>query len=161
MELRIREAVPEEFDLLWSIDQRCFEPGIAYTRRELAYYMKQRGAFTLVGETRSAPRSQWRTAGFLVGRQLRDKVAHIITIDVLEKARRSGLGTRLMNWAEARLRDLGCETMVLETAVDNLAAIRFYKRLGYTVAKTLPRYYLGRIDAFLMVKPLKEEPPAE
>jgi ribosomal protein S18 acetylase RimI-like enzyme len=40
----------------------------------------------------------------------------------------------------------------LETAVDNVAAIAFYKRLGYAVLETLPRYYHGELDAFLMGK---------
>lgn len=156
METRIREALPEDFDDLWSIDQRCFEAGISYTRRELAWYMKLRGSFTLVGETRSSARAKWSIAGFIVAQVLRGKLSHVVTIDVLPEARRTGLGTRLMEEAEARLRQAGCDTTVLETAVDNLAAIKFYKRLGYHVVKTIPRYYLDRLDAFMMVKQLQE-----
>lgn len=156
METRIREAIPEDFDLLWSIDQRCFEPGIAYSRRELAWYMKLRGAFTLVGEVRRSGRGKWSVVGFVVAQVLRGKLSHVVTIDILPDARRTGLGTRLMEEAETRFRQADCDTTVLETAVDNLAAIKFYKRLGYHVVKTIPRYYLDRIDALMMVKLLSE-----
>ena len=154
MDVRIREATTEDFDELWRIDQECFEPGISYTRRELAWYMNLRGAFTLVGETRKTVRSQWKIAGFSVGQQPRRGLGHIVTIDVLPDARRTGLGTRLMHDIEARLKVDGCETIFLETAVDNLAAIKFYKRLGYFVVKTIPRYYLDKIDALMMGKEL-------
>jgi len=46
--------------------------------------------------------------------------------------------------------------MFLETAVDNLAAIAFYKRHGYSVLRTLLGYYQATgIDAFLMSASLK------
>ena len=156
MDVRIREATTEDFDELWRIDQECFEPGISYTRCELAWYMNLRGAFTLVGETRNTARSKWKIAGFSVGQQPRRGLGHIVTIDVLPDARRTGLGTRLMLDIEARLKEDGCETIFLETAVDNLAAIKFYKRLGYFVVKTIPRYYLDKIDALMMSKELGE-----
>lgn len=156
MDVRIREATTEDFDELWRIDQKCFEPGISYTRRELAWYMKLRGAFTLVGETRNTARSNWKIAGFAIGQQPRRGLGHIVTIDVASGARRTGLGTRLMQDVEARLKADGCETIFLETAVDNLAAVKFYKRLGYYVVKTIPRYYLDKIDALMMVKEIGE-----
>ena len=154
MNVRIREAKPEDFDELWSIDQRCFDPGIAYSRRELTCYMKLPDAFTIVGETRNTPRSKWKTIGFAVGQQPRRRLGHIVTIDVLPDARRTGLGSRLMEEVESRLGACGCDNIFLEVAVDNAAAIKFYKRLGYFVVKTIPRYYLDKIDAFLMAKEL-------
>lgn len=153
VEVRLRNATKEDFDTLWRIDQRCFEPGISYTRRELSGYMNLRGAFTIVGETRAAKRN-WEIAAFAVGQQPRRGLGHVVTIDVLPDARRTGLGTRLMQEIESRLGQHGCETIFLETAVDNLPAIKFYKRLGYSVVKTIPRYYLGKIDALLMAKEL-------
>ncbi len=154
MEVRLRDAAKQDFDELWRIDQQCFEPGISYTRRELAWYMDLRGSFTLVGETRTSARAKWKISGFAVGQQPRRALGHIVTIDVLPEARRSGLGTRLMKEIESRLQEEGCETIFLETAVDNVAAIKFYKRLGYFVVKTIPRYYLDKIDALMMSKEL-------
>jgi ribosomal-protein-alanine N-acetyltransferase len=156
VELRIREATPGDFDELWRIDQLCFEPGIAYSRRELSWYMQLRGAFSLIAETRASARSKWTISGFILAQRLRANVGHVVTIDVLPQARRTRVGTRLMSDAEARLRECGCDTVVLETAVDNLAAIKFYKRLGFHIVKTIPRYYLDRLDALMMVKLLDQ-----
>jgi ribosomal protein S18 acetylase RimI-like enzyme len=81
-------------------------------------------------------------------------VAKIITIDVVEEARRQGVGSLLMDATECELKKLDCGYISLETAVDNLAALRFYKKHGYTVLRVLPRYYLGSVDALLLGKRL-------
>ena len=81
---------------------------------------------------------------------------HIITIDVLPEFRRSGLGSKLLTTAEQRLFAAGCDHVHLETAVDNQAAIAFYKRQKYFIQKTTPRYYSNGVDAFVMVKALAE-----
>ena len=52
MEFGLREFRREDFDSLWRIDQACFVPGIAYSRLELAAYIRLRGAFTVVAERR-------------------------------------------------------------------------------------------------------------
>jgi ribosomal-protein-alanine N-acetyltransferase len=155
----LRDCQPADFGELWRIDQECFAPGIAYSQRELAWYMGLRGAITIVAE---APESSFeksgeekrRIAGFAVAQKQPRGVGHIVTIDVVPDARRGGVGSLLMKEAEARLCALGCNSIYLETAVDNAAALRFYKRHGYSVLKAIPRYYLDSIDALLMGKPL-------
>ena len=81
-------------------------------------------------------------------------MGRIITIDVAPDVRRTGLGSLLMQTAEDRLKNLGCPLVILEVAVDNAAAIKFYRRHGYSVVKTIPRYYLGSLDALRMAKDL-------
>jgi ribosomal-protein-alanine N-acetyltransferase len=166
---RIREAQPGDFDLLWRIDQECFAPGISYSREELSHYMARRGAFTLVAEQPAAGRSgpsstrrgrkpagpASRIVGFTVIQRHPRGLGHVITIDVLPQARRSGIGSLLMEAAEERLRAQGCASVFLETAVDNLPALKFYKRRGYFVLKTIPRYYQDKIDALLLGKHLR------
>ncbi len=138
---------------LWRIDQECFAPGISYSRAELAYYMAQPGAFTLVAEDTAGKRPQ--IVGFLVAACQRRGLGHLITIDVVAAARRAGAGSRLIAEAEARMRDAGCSALYLETAVDNMAALAFYQHHGYSVLRTLPRYYHGELDALLMGKRLR------
>jgi ribosomal protein S18 acetylase RimI-like enzyme len=48
-----------------------------------------------------------------------------------ESHRRSGLGRRLMDEVEARLRRLGCPKLNLQVRNDNAAALGFYERLGF------------------------------
>ena len=92
--------------------------------------------------------------GFLVGESTRREVGHIITIDVRADARRHSVGSRLLEAAETRLIEAKCNSVRLETAVDNISALSFYKRHGYDVIKTIPRYYSNGVDALLLEKNL-------
>jgi ribosomal-protein-alanine N-acetyltransferase len=92
-------------------------------------------------------------AGFLVA-HIERRFGWIVTIDIAEHARRTGLGSRLMAAAETRFREAKLEACILEVAVNNLPAVNFYKRLGYKVMRTIPRYYLDSLDAFQMAKQL-------
>lgn len=44
---------------------------------------------------------------------------------------RNGLGRRLMDFAEVRLRELGCPKINLQVRSSNEAVLRFYERLGF------------------------------
>jgi len=168
----IRDFQPADFDTLWRIDQDCFPPGISYSRMELKVYMHGRGSFTLVavgvageadpdlGKSKkySPPITSLEStiAGFIVTEARRGS-GHIITIDVIAAARRSGVGSLLLHAAENRLRAAGCSSVGLEAAVDNVSALSFYKRHGYSVIRTFPRYYSNGVDALVLEKDLKSE----
>jgi [ribosomal protein S18]-alanine N-acetyltransferase len=151
----IRDFKPEDFDTLWRLDQLCFPPGIAYSRPELKSYIRHRGAFTLVATDQEKDKkveTKNDVQGFIVVH--RGVTGHVITIDVNAAARRAGVGSLLLRAAEDRLRASGCESVGLETAVDNLPALSFYKRHGYSVIRTWPRYYANGVDALVLLKDL-------
>jgi ribosomal-protein-alanine N-acetyltransferase len=172
----IRDFRLEDFETLWHIDQECFSPGISYSRPELRFYIRRRGSFTLVAEEVAEKVSEEvatevageaaemaarkmvaatagsRIAGFIVTQT--GRTGHIITIDVVAADRRSGVGSQLLQAAEDRLRAEGSRAVGLETAVDNLAALTFYKRHGYRVLETVPRYYSTGVDALRLKKEL-------
>ena len=145
--LTIREFQPDDFEFLYRMDQECFPPGISYSRQELKSYMKYRGSFTLV-----AMDDEKRILGFIVGKS--GGTGHIITIDVGPEERRLGVGSRLLECAEERMRSAGCPAVSLEAAVDNITALSFYKRHGYDVIRTWPRYYSNGVDALVLKKVL-------
>lgn len=90
--------------------------------------------------------------GFIVAHK--GPTGHVVTIDVMPATRRSGVGSLLLRAAEQRLHSGGSRAVGLETAVDNTAALSFYKRHGYNVIRTWPRYYSNGVDALVMRKSL-------
>jgi len=147
--INIRDFRPEDFEELWRMDQECFPAGISYSKVELRAYIRQRGAFTLVAEDTGV-------RGFIVAHG-GERNGHIVTIDVSPGGRRSGVGSLLLRSAEERLRLGGARAVNLETAVDNLPALSFYKRHGYSVVRTWPRYYSNGVDALVLKKDLDRQ----
>lgn len=161
VEISLRDYRREDFETLWRIDQQCFARGIAYSQPELAAYIRRWGSFTLVAESlEPAPAGTPQIVGFIVTEAGRRGVGHIITIDVLPAGRRTGTGSKLLRAAEERLRAAQCHSVFLETAVDNTAALAFYKRHDYFLVKTMPRYYSNGVDAFVLRKDLLSEAQA-
>jgi [ribosomal protein S18]-alanine N-acetyltransferase len=158
----IRNYRDEDFQTLLAIDQSCFAPQIAYSAFELKSYINRKSSFTFVAESSEDRERQSRATsiiGFIVGEQARG-IGHIITIDVRAEARRHRVGSALLGLAEERLREWKCGVVRLETAVDNISALSFYKRHGYHVIKTIPRYYSNGVDALLLEKDLLSPPPS-
>jgi len=150
---RLRPYRPQDFERLLEIDQQCFVRGIAYSAEELRHYLTSPSAVALVAE------NDKNLAGFAVADRYRPRrtgewTGHLITIDVVAEARRAGLGSQLLSAIEQQLRQSGCSYMLLEVAVNNRPALRFYERHGYSSLKALPRYYLGSLDGLLMGKEL-------
>ncbi len=169
---RLRDYQSKDLEKLYRLDQECFEAGISYSRSELSSFIQRRGAFCIVSELaqewssagahatpaqKSKPPVQFEPgtiAGFIVAELHPKGYGHIITIDVRQEFRRMELGSRLLAAAEERLQKQNAFMVVLEVAVDNRAAIMFYKQHQFNVARTIPRYYKDELDAFFMTRRL-------
>lgn len=57
----------------------------------------------------------------------------LYSVAVRQDAKRHGIGTALVQTAEAALRKLGCCKINLQVRSTNTAVIDFYKRLGFSV----------------------------
>ena len=87
MAITTRGYEAKDFARLHRLDQDCFPPGIAYSKWSLRYYLSLPGADCLVAEDGKD------LAGFILAED-HPPLGHIITLDVAEKYRRRGVGTR-------------------------------------------------------------------
>jgi [ribosomal protein S18]-alanine N-acetyltransferase len=145
--IHIRPAAREDLDALFELDQACFRPGIAYSKTELRYYLFHPRSISVIAEDDTG------IAGFAIVEFLLEegrRIGHVITIDVPVARRRSGVGRLLMEALLDPCRETDAATVRLEVAVDNEAAIAFYRRLGFTEMGRMRGYYMGKLDALTM-----------
>jgi len=142
----LREYQRADFETLCEIDRRCFEQAIAYSASDMAAILGRRDSCTIVAQN-----TKGQVVGFIAAVR-NGRRGHIITLDVLPRYRKRGLGKRLILRCEELLRQAGVEVVGLETAVGNRAAQALYQSLGYTRVKRLRRYYGNGEDAWVMKK---------
>ena len=147
MDAGLRPYISEDVEAMFQLDQECYPPGTAYSRREMKWYLRLPGADCLVAEGEGA------LAGFIVTEREAD-LGHIITLDVADLQRRRGVGTALLAAAEARMIEAGVRRVSLETATDNAPAVAFWKKHGYRNVAVLKNYYMEKLDAYEMHKVL-------
>jgi len=145
VKIHLRDYEPNDFDKLIEIDQACYEPGIAYSKRDMHAYLQFPGAECILAE------SSGEIAGFCISARQSAR-GYIVTIDVLGKYRKSGIGSALLRELERRLAANGVREVGLETATDNESAIAFWNKHGYRTLGVEKGYYPGGRDAFAMTK---------
>jgi ribosomal-protein-alanine N-acetyltransferase len=142
----LRNARPEDLPRLWELDRLCFEPGIAYSRREIRRFLLLPGARSVLAER------DGELMGFALGYPDAPDVARVVTLDVHPVFRRRGLGRRLLRELLDGLAAAGSARALLEVDVRNSGAIEFYRREGFRETRRLPSYYGRGLDAFEMSK---------
>ena len=150
--VHLRGAKRADLDALYVLDQKCFPPGIAYSRADLRYYLSHPRSFSVVAE--DAAQS---ILGFAIAESYLEegrRIGHIITIDVMPVARRNGLGRMLMDELFDRLRVIETAKVRLEVAIDNADAQAFYRRLGFVRTGRIRAFYQENLDALTMEKRL-------
>ncbi len=147
MDAGLRPYIQEDAEALYQLDQQCYPPEIAYSRREMKWYLRLPGADCVVAERDGG------IAGFIITEREND-LGHIITLDVAEAQRRRGVGTALLAAAEARMYDAGVRQVWLETATNNAPAVAFWQKHGYRTEAVLKNYYAEKLDAYEMRKNL-------
>ena len=149
----LRPYLPPDFEALVAMDKLCFPKTIAYGRREMKSYLQAEGAHCIVAEA-PGPENPKTIAGFILTEH-GPKLAHIITLDVLESFRRQSVGSLLLQAAEQEAASQGVTGMYLETATTNKAAIALWKKHGYGETGTIENYYGRGLHAFEMLKRLE------
>ncbi len=93
--------------------------------------------------------------GFSDLRKLRfARKGHIISVAVLPDFRNVGIGYSLVEQAISAFSGHHADECYLEVRTNNVLAINLYKKMGFEVTRTIPRYYFDGFDAYVMTKPL-------
>jgi ribosomal-protein-alanine N-acetyltransferase len=144
-----RPAVPADAPRLAALHAASFETG--WTVEAIAGLLAGPGAIGLVIDGADGP------DGFLIAREAAGE-AEIITVAVDPARRGRGLGLELVEAAARAAKAAGAESLFLEVAVDNDAALALYRRAGFQAAGRRPRYYPRRagaaVDALILRRDL-------
>ncbi|KAF8821661.1 n-acetyltransferase family protein [Cardiosporidium cionae] len=96
--------------------------------------------------------------GYVIGKVEGEGVdwhGHVTALSVAPQYRSTGIAGQLMHALETTCEEtLGCFFVDLFVRESNVAALKFYKRLGYDIWRTLKRYYVDGESAYEMRKPL-------
>lgn len=136
-----RECLPENYSTLFFMNLHKRYPEafiVAEVDREIVGYIMCRietgiPSFKLLGITRKG---------------------HVISIAVLPKHQRQGIGLALMREAIKAMGNYNAKECYLEVRESNLTAVGLYKKLGFEIARTIRNYYADGENAFVMAKQL-------
>ncbi len=78
------------------------------------------------------------------------EVSDVMTIAVVPRARRTGLGRLLLEELITRSRAKGAHRLLLEVRADNEPALGLYAARGFTRLSTRRGYYPGGVDALVL-----------
>ena len=94
-------------------------------------------------------KDEGKILGYAVGGVQKD-CGKIISISVHPAWRKKGVGKKLANFYIEHLKKKNLKEIFLRVRKNNLAAISFYKNLGFQILKTIKNYYQNGDDADLM-----------
>lgn len=135
--MTLRAATPDDADALAALHAAAFEH--PWAASEIAALAAQPGAFALLVEG----------LGFILCRVAAGE-AEILTLAVDPAARRQGLGRALVEAAAGIAAQAGAETLFLEVADDNAAALGLYTGAGFSGVGRRRGYYASGADAVVM-----------
>jgi ribosomal-protein-alanine N-acetyltransferase len=139
----ITQASWRDFNAIRHIENICF-PRDGWPLWDIL------GVLTLPNVVRLKASQDGLAVGFIACDLRRaERMAWIATIGVLPKFRKQGIGTALIQAAEA---NVGLPRMRLNVRASNETAITLYKNLGYTHAGVWSRYYQDGEDALILEK---------
>ena len=88
--------------------------------------------------------------------------ADLVTIGTAQSCQRCGFGRAVLDHLVAALRDMAAHELMLEVAVDNVAARNLYAAAGFATVAVRPGYYRragGPVDAVAMRRDTRHPAP--
>jgi ribosomal protein S18 acetylase RimI-like enzyme len=132
----ISRATADHIQALFEIEQRCFPGKISYSKQQLGHLVLHANSTCLVESQGGVIR------GFLiVTYHQRSLTGHIETIDVDPTFQNQGIGLKLLEAAEADMKQRGMHWSQLEVSEGNKAASELYRKAGYKFKEKIEGYY--------------------
>lgn len=153
----IRQFREDDLDQVIRINRRCLPEN--YSRLFFLELYKRSPSLFLVAEV------EGRIVGYALCRiefgfpemgkiGFLTKKGHLVSIAVVGRYRRRGIGTELMKDAMKAMLEYDAKECYLEVRVSNKNAILMYEKLGFVARKRTPKYYRDGEDAFVMARSL-------
>jgi ribosomal-protein-alanine N-acetyltransferase len=152
----LRRFGPGDIEAVININRVCLPENYA------AYFFMD--TFNTLPEAFVVSESQGQVVGYIMCRlehgfsdlkKLRfAKKGHIVSVAVMPDYRNLGMGYSLVEQAMSALSVHDADECYLEVRMTNYPAINLYKKMGFEITRTIPRYYFDGSDAYVMTKPL-------
>lgn len=145
----IRRAKKKDLNGILNVEKESFEDFLRYKPSEMFYLLFEANSEGWVAEVGS------EIVGYYILLFRKNaKVARLYSIAVAKTWREKGIGHALLQHAEKRAVERGCDTMHLEVKTTNQNAIALYTKNGYTPIEFLPNYYKEGVHGIRMKKKL-------
>lgn len=135
---------------LSDLHKGCFTKG--WSHLEFESFFERAGVFAAI-----AYHKDHTPVGFVLCWMIGDQ-CDLLSMGVLEKYRRDGVGIMLLDWSLENAASLGGKYMMLEVNINNTAAQTLYEAQGFEKFSTRKGYYTSSdgtlADAVCMRKPL-------
>jgi ribosomal protein S18 acetylase RimI-like enzyme len=146
-------ANADEIDAIVKIEKKCFPGKAAYSKRQLERLILNVDSDCLVEKEAGVIR-----AFLIITYCQRSLTCNIETIDVDPAFKNRGIGLKLLKAAETEMKRRSMRWSQLEVSEGNEAALKVYRKAGYTFKERLEGYYKfehnGTRSAIRMVKEL-------
>lgn len=154
--MHFREYRESDVEAMSRLDEECFTTPFQFDREMMREFAEAPEAIVILVEDDDTA----KLIGFIIvhiEEAADHSYAYVVTIDVVESLRRTGIGGALLDWAEQAARSAGMLQIALHVAVDNLSAIHFYERQHYQRIGLAKRFYReAGLDALVFAKSLDE-----
>ena len=148
--IKINQITKEDTNIIYNLNQTIFKDEVIYNKNFIENYCINKLGF--LAKMDNIP-CGYILYGNSYTHELNASVCTIISIGILNKYRRKGIGSKLLKSA---LQILSNYDVYLHVRVTNKSVQQFYVKEGFVIISRVPKYYNlikdGIEDAFLMKK---------
>jgi ribosomal-protein-alanine N-acetyltransferase len=152
-EIFLRDFRAADLDAMFLLDEACFDAAFRFDWESMREFVAEPGAITIIADD-----VRGGLAGFAITHvesRSTGKRGYVVTLDVADRNRRTGVAGRLMEETERRAALAGAAQVDLHVFAENEGAIRFYEGRGYRRVGARPGFYGPGLDAWVYRKDLE------